>query len=363
MSTCLVGLGSNLGDRQRLLCDAIDRLAGHPEITVSRRSHFYETPAVGGPAGQDTFLNAVIRLETSLQPAELHQQLLRVENRLGRQRRVRWAARTVDLDLLLYDDQQIDTAELTVPHPRMALRSFVLAPAAEIAGEMIHPGVGWSLDKLWRHITSTPRYVAITGRPGAGQTRLANQVAERLQQQHQINVQCVADTIPDDLRDSFYHDPGGHGGRAAIELLRLRQAALEGAVTRARAGDKSSPWLISDFWSAESLAFADPFLDAAGRDEMEQAWQSAGENIVQPTLLVLLTAEMDRRVAADQPPTRAREDYLTPDMPARMQQSLVRRVEDRHAGPRMTLSNRRWQATVDEVTAAVLAMEFEPIRR
>ncbi|MDH3719199.1 MAG: hypothetical protein OES79_13860, partial [Planctomycetota bacterium] len=255
------------------------------------------------------------------------------------------------------------------------------APAAEIAGEMIHPGIGWSVEKLWRHINTTPRYVAITGRPGAGQTRLACEVAERLKHQHQINVQRVADTIPDDLRDKFYRDPGGQGGRAAIELLRLRQAALQQAVTKAQAGDESSPWLISDFWSAESLAFADEFLDAAGRDEldaagrdemdaagrdddeMEQAWQSAGENIIQPTLLVVLTGEMYKRAAADQRPARASEDFLTREMLASMQQSLVRRVEDRHAGPRITLSTRRWQPMVDDVTAAVLAMEFEPIQR
>ena len=123
-----IGLGSNLGDRADHLNGAASDLAGLGEIVAT--SSIYETAPVGGPA-QDTYLNAVVVVDTDLPPRSVLDRLLGIEHAHGRQRRERWGPRTLDLDLLLYGDQTIDSPGLTVPHPRLTERRFVLEPLNE----------------------------------------------------------------------------------------------------------------------------------------------------------------------------------------------------------------------------------------
>jgi len=139
MPTCLIGLGSNQGDRRAMLEAAVARLASHPQVGAVARSAWRETRPAGGPAGQRDFLNGAARLETTLAPEELLAVLRQIEEQLGRRRGERWGPRTIDLDLLLYGDQIISSQELVVPHPLMHERRFVLQPLAEIAPEAVHP--------------------------------------------------------------------------------------------------------------------------------------------------------------------------------------------------------------------------------
>jgi 2-amino-4-hydroxy-6-hydroxymethyldihydropteridine diphosphokinase len=134
-----VGLGSNLGNRQDNLRSALSRLAALPTITVTRVSSLYETAPVG-VTNQPNFVNAVAALETALPAVDLLDILLHLENQLGRVRTFRWGPRVIDMDLLLYGDKQIDLPSLTVPHPRLRERAFVLVPLAEIAPELVLPG-------------------------------------------------------------------------------------------------------------------------------------------------------------------------------------------------------------------------------
>ncbi len=138
-SRALIGLGSNLGDRRAVIEEALLDVAAAPGVIVAKVSSFHETAPVGGPSGQGPFLNAAAVLETTLDPFALLHLLLEVEARHGRVRTVRWGLRTLDLDLLLFDETVVDTPELIVPHPRLAERRFVLAPLAEIAAEAVHP--------------------------------------------------------------------------------------------------------------------------------------------------------------------------------------------------------------------------------
>jgi 2-amino-4-hydroxy-6-hydroxymethyldihydropteridine diphosphokinase len=107
-----------------------------------------ENPAVGGPEGSPPFLNGAAALATSLQPRELLACLLEIERRLGRERHRKWAPRTIDLDLLLYDDVVLRSDELTIPHPLMHERDFVLLPLAEIAADVVHPILHLSIRDL-----------------------------------------------------------------------------------------------------------------------------------------------------------------------------------------------------------------------
>ena len=136
MSSAYIALGSNLGDRAAHLRAALDRLGALG--TVEAVSPFFDTEPVGYTA-QPRLLNAAAHLRTDLAPDELMNELLVIEAALGRVRLERWGPRIIDLDLLLYDDLAINTPNLTVPHPRLHERRFVLDPLAAIAPGLIHP--------------------------------------------------------------------------------------------------------------------------------------------------------------------------------------------------------------------------------
>jgi 2-amino-4-hydroxy-6-hydroxymethyldihydropteridine diphosphokinase len=145
MATAYIGLGSNLGDRMATLRTAIQRLESLGRIAGV--SSLYETEPVGY-LEQPRFLNAVVALETALAPADLLRALLDFERDLGRTRSFPNAPRTLDLDLLLVDDVILETTELTLPHPRLHERAFVLVPLAEIAPDTVHPGSGQTIREL-----------------------------------------------------------------------------------------------------------------------------------------------------------------------------------------------------------------------
>jgi len=178
MARCLLALGSNLGDRQAILDRACAEIAAVSGCQVLARSRWHGTAPIGGAEGQGAFLNGALLIETTLPPAKVATEMQRIETQLGRQRVVRWDARVIDIDLLLYEQEIIDTRELVVPHPRMGFRLFVLEPAVEIAGEMLHPTSGWTLSELLGHLQKSPRYVAIA----ATEKPIADWLAAQLQQ-------------------------------------------------------------------------------------------------------------------------------------------------------------------------------------
>ena len=141
MHLAYVALGANLADPTTQVRAALTALAELPQSRLQRASSLYRTAPVG-VAHQPDFINAVAALETTLSPYDLLGALFAIEAAFGRRRDYHHAPRTLDLDLLLYDDQVIDSARLTLPHPRMHLRAFVMAPLAEIAPDCRIPGRG-----------------------------------------------------------------------------------------------------------------------------------------------------------------------------------------------------------------------------
>jgi len=178
MARCLIGCGSNLGRRREQLDRAIELLRFMPGIDLRAVSRFRETVPVGGPPAQDAFMNGACLIETELPPRAVLDMLAAIENTLQRERRERWGPRTIDLDLLLYDDLELESPELTLPHPRMATRRFVLEPAAEIARDLVVPPTRCTVGDLLDAISSPHPFVSVVGVPGSGASEVASAVAD-----------------------------------------------------------------------------------------------------------------------------------------------------------------------------------------
>jgi 2-amino-4-hydroxy-6-hydroxymethyldihydropteridine diphosphokinase len=136
MFTCYIGLGSNLGDRRKNLMQAIEKIGRLQNTKVTKTSSIIETEPVGGPP-QGKFLNACLEIQTELSARELLKNLQNIESELGRVRTVKYGPRTIDLDILLFNDKQIKDKDLTVPHPKILEREFVFAPLKEIAPDTV----------------------------------------------------------------------------------------------------------------------------------------------------------------------------------------------------------------------------------
>lgn len=140
MADVFIGLGSNIGDRRNYLEQAARKLAQIPTSRLLACSSLFRSPALTQDGGyQEPYLNAVVHLSTGLLPEKLHQELRLIENALGRTRHAPWAPRTIDLDLLSYDALCLQSTHLTLPHPDIAKRTFVLQPLTEIAPHWRHP--------------------------------------------------------------------------------------------------------------------------------------------------------------------------------------------------------------------------------
>lgn len=147
MVQAYLGLGSNIGDRKQQLLKAIDLIGNIKGIKVTKQSSIYETAPIGY-TDQPNFLNLCLEIETELSPQQLLKHCLDIEQQLHRVREIRWGPRTLDIDILLFSDNIIETDNLSIPHPRMQERAFVLIPLNDIASDKKDPRLNQKIHDL-----------------------------------------------------------------------------------------------------------------------------------------------------------------------------------------------------------------------
>ncbi len=308
-----VGLGANLGDRGAQLAVAVTALDHEPDVTVVAVSPVYEGPAIlPDDEPQPPYLNAVIELRTTLEPAELLEVFHQIEHAAGRERHTLWEPRPLDLDLLLYGNHVVWDDDLAVPHPRMGERRFVLQPLADLAPDLVVPGVGVSVRDLLAHcadpsklralsqpldipgsfagarpldIPDALRYVVVEGVIGAGKTTLARMLAERMGARLVLEEFEENPFLPD-----FYRDPVRWAFHTQLAFLASRFRQQKALGTR----DLFHHAAVADYTFDKDRIFAHITLDGDELQLYENLYGLMEPATPQPDLVVYLQSSVDR---------------------------------------------------------------------
>jgi 2-amino-4-hydroxy-6-hydroxymethyldihydropteridine diphosphokinase len=243
-----------------------------PGVTLVAASRPRETRPIGGPPGQLAFLNAAFLVETDFSPDDVLGVIAAIENTLHRERAERWGPRTIDLDLLLYDDAVLDRPELTIPHPRMSTRRFVLEPCVEIAPDFLHPLAGCSVRDLLDAISAAHPHVAVIGVPGSGAPEVAAAVADM----------TFARLVHAPAALPFCGDEALFGQRWEDAL------AESAAALRHEPSPDDLHGTISDFWLDAFPLAAEGCLPA---DRITAAFERAARDVAAPHVAILLLAD------------------------------------------------------------------------
>lgn len=282
--TAYVGLGSNLGDRHRSIRDALDQLDQDASIRVCRVSDLKETAPLG-PSPQGHYLNGVARIETTLPPEELLSRLKAVEEALGRRRQGKWAPRSIDLDLLLWGRQVVRSADLTVPHPQMHLRSFVLEGLCQLAPELVHPLLGEPMAVLADRLNgghfaldpNVPQLVSIAGNIGVGKTTLAKKLGAALDARVLFE---PYDTNPY-LREVY-------AGKTKLALDCQLYFLVHRAGQLGREALSPNRLVLTDYVFEKELIYARRLLNARQRELYERIYRPFAARVVPPVVVIYL---------------------------------------------------------------------------
>ena len=280
-----IGLGSNLGDRDNSIKRALKMLADAKDVEVARVSELIETPPLGSTA-QPEFINAVAEIKTSLSAELLHKILFDIETSLGRQRQQKWSPRTIDLDLLLFGDDVIDRTGLTVPHPRMHLRSFVLRGLCQLNPKLLHPIIKEPMSELAGRLhgadfvlnPNLPQLISIAGIIGVGKTTLTKKLSNLLG--------CKA------LFEAYDKNPFMPDVYAGNKQLALDSQLyfLTSRITQLNHNTLELGQIaISDYVFDKELIYARRLLSPEQLALYEQIYSPVGTSISTPVLVIYLT--------------------------------------------------------------------------
>jgi len=272
-----------------MLDQALDKLKQHERIDVVRSSEVLETEPLTQD-GQAKYLNGVTELRTDLSPQALLRNMQAVETDLGRSRQEKWGPRTIDLDLLLFGTEIIQTEELTVPHPQMHLRSFVLEPLCQLHGDLLHPVLGVCVAELKQRLNgqdfaldaSTPQLVSIAGNIGVGKTTLAECL------QAQLDGEVLYEPY-----DTNPFMPDVYAGKTELALDSQLHFLVHRAQQLKRSSLTGGKAYFSDYLFEKELVYAERLLDARQWALYQKVHEPFADMVTGPTLVLYMQDSSD----------------------------------------------------------------------
>lgn len=289
MTIGYIGLGSNLGDRKDFIHKALKMLAETKNIEVARISDLIETAPLGG-VNQPKYLNAAAKIKTSLTAKNLHRILLNIETSLGRTRKEKWSSRTIDLDLLLFGDEIINSPDLTIPHPQMHLRSFVLKGLCQLDVSLLHPVIKVSMKELAKRLNDAdfvlnpklPQLISVAGIIGVGKTTLAQNLSKV------FSCKCIFEPY-----DKNPYLPDVYAGKKELALdcqlffLTSRVAQLN------HHSLKAGEILFADYVFDKEMIYAKHLLNADQLALYHTIHKQVTSDIATPVLVIYLTDSVE----------------------------------------------------------------------
>jgi len=290
LTTAYIGLGSNLGDREDSIHKALKMLAETKDIEVPQVSELIKTAPVGA-ANQPDYANAVAEIETTLSADDLHKILLDIETLLGRVRQEKWSPRVIDLDLLLFGCEVINRPDLTVPHPQMHLRSFVLKGLCQLDADLLHPVIKESMNELAARLggadfapnPNLPQLVSIAGIIGVGKTTLTKKLSDLLSCKRLLEAYDKNPFLPD-----VYAGKKELALDSQLFFLTHRAEQLNhNTLTRGQIA-------ISDYVFDKELIYARRLLNAQQQDSYEKIYPQFSAKIAAPVLVIYMTGSVQK---------------------------------------------------------------------
>lgn len=301
-----IGLGSNLGDPKANLNAALKALKNHPHISSLQQSSIYETKPLGRLV-QPLFLNGVAKITTTLTVRDLFKFLQQTELELGRGRYEHWGPRTIDLDLLLFDETVINEPNLTVPHSQMHLRSFVLKGLCELFPYGVHPVLGRDFRMLSERLNGEnfaldpvqAQLVSIAGNIGVGKTTLAKGLSERLR------ATFIAEKYDENPYLSDVYE-----GHAELALDSELYFLASGASQLKKDQLQSGQYYISDYVFDKALVYASAWLKGANFEIYLKHYHSVNESVTDPVVIVYLQDTLENCLSRIQERNRPYEQHI-----------------------------------------------------
>jgi deoxyguanosine kinase len=285
-----IGLGSNLGEREKSIRNAVNMLDEAEGIEVIRVSEIIETSPLG-QANQPAYLNAVAEVETTIIAEDLYKKLVGIETMFGREKKGKWASRIIDLDLLLFGREIINTPNLIVPHPQMHLRSFVLKGMCELNPDLVHPVLNESMEELADRLNGAdyvlkpdiPQVISVGGIIGVGKTTLAEKLAKLLGGKLLLE---AYDTNP--FMPEVYAGKKEYALDSQLYFLTTRTEQLNPDVLTA------GRIAVSDYVFDKELIYARRLLDARQLTLYERTYPLLASQVVSPVLVIYLQDSVQR---------------------------------------------------------------------
>ena len=284
MSEVYLALGSNMGEKARHIIKALIEIDGLPRTKVKRVSHIITSVPEGGPPNQEDFMNGACLIETELSPPELLRHLLQIEKKEGRIRGPKWGPRPLDIDIIFYEDQIIETETLTIPHPRMHSRLFVLKPLLELTTNFIHPLLHKSTRQLAKDLEGAPKFkiISVIGPIGAGKSTVALELAVSLE----------VPFVPDPEHElagelmRFYRNPRENALKLQTAFLHARSRDILSLPEKV----KEQPAVVLDFFMDNENLFSQLNLSETEKSIHDEEYEKASKDIRDPDLVIYLKA-------------------------------------------------------------------------